>query len=220
MAEVKVRPSSSKPRQNGTYEAPVLAEPKGGPIPKGSATHGVRHMPGKHNQQTHGNDTGAAKKAVKAVASAPSGRQRFKSGRGAFGSNDIEANAMIVDGPNGRVVRLGIAPVDDEDGEWDGDPDRSDTVSINRRTLRRLRNDLDDGAKVAKAKADALGDDEADGPLAGGEAGGVSWAMHDEGESTFSTEVRIDPDGDGVVLDPKQLARFIRWLDDLDGQLA
>lgn len=53
-------PTSAAGRQAGDYEAPVLAEPKGGPVPKfqpvspaPNQTRGLRHLPGKHNQKNH-----------------------------------------------------------------------------------------------------------------------------------------------------------------------
>lgn len=174
----------------------------------------VRHRPGKHNQQSHGDGTGAAQGAL------AGNRQRFKPGRGAFGSSDVEANAMIVDGSGGRELRLGvISSLADDDGDvWDGNPERSDTVALSRRGLRRLRNDLDEGRTRAKT---ALADDpDNSGRLAEGETAGVKWEMYGEDLAPFSTSVSIDADGDGVVLDPKQLDRFLGWLDDLDGQLA
>lgn len=141
--------------------------------------------------------------------------KRFRPGRGSYRSGeDYQAAGAVVEGPRGREVRLGVvATVDDQADQWDANPDRDDTTSLNRRSLRRLRNDL----AGAASKAQSAGEDDEDA-VAAGQAGEIQWSVFLEDDGSYSTSVSVG-DGDALTLDAKQLARFLTWLDDLDGQL-
>lgn len=62
-----MKPTSAKGRQAGGYSPPILKEPAGGPVP-GMRSAGLRHLPGKHNQQSHGDGTGKVAAAVAKAA--------------------------------------------------------------------------------------------------------------------------------------------------------
>lgn len=65
----ETKATSAKGRQAGDYEPPVLAEPKGGPVPTyrppakpPSLRRSLRHLPGKHNQLSHAHGGSGKKK--------------------------------------------------------------------------------------------------------------------------------------------------------------
>jgi hypothetical protein len=76
----KTKPASAKGRQGGEYEPPILAEPTGGRVPGRGA--GVRHMPGKHNQQKHGDGVGKVLKAVSVIRGRRGGTMTVTASRG------------------------------------------------------------------------------------------------------------------------------------------
>lgn len=205
-------PTSAKGRQAGDYEPPILTEPEGGPIPSTRSRDGLRRFNPNQPRDPDGQWSDG-------IPGSLGGLRRFNPGRGAFGSSDMQANAVVVNGPGGREVHLGVSPSNPDEGdEWDGKPDRPDTVTLSRRGLRRLRNDLDEGRTAAKAALAADPDDF--GELASGSTSGITWSMYGEDLAPFSTSITIDPEADSLVLDPKQLERFVRWLDELDGEMG
>ena len=152
---------------------------------------------------------------------------------------DIDADLLyaVIDGPSGREVRISAAPTPDEsDTEWDGDDEL--TARLNPRSVRRLRNDLDEAGKAARRlakEADAVWDSGGtadpklyEAPVVEGTIGSVhfeTWLTDDEPTSWVThlyTPSTGAPDGAdaGVRLNPKDLRKLIAWLTRVDAALT
>lgn len=167
------------------------------------------------------------------------GERLVSSGKMRSENTDLTLQWATTRGPMGSEARIAAVDPDittgDGSGRWGGDG--ADTARLNRRQLRRLRNDLDEAgaqaralAKSADRKYDAGEEltpvENGDVPVATGEvrgAGGVvRWQvwMADEGDYTTSIYTWPDEPRDGVVLYGRGSRRLVKQLDALDAELG
>jgi hypothetical protein len=151
--------------------------------------------------------------------------------------SDADLLFAVVDGPDGRELRISAGPYGDDSGvEWDGAGEF--TARLDPRSLRRLRNDLDDAGRAAREaakEADAAWDsggqpDEKlyDRAVVDGHVGNVHyemWLTDDEPTSwvTHLYTPSAGPPGetdDGVRLNPKDLRKLLARLGQVDTALT
>jgi hypothetical protein len=187
----------------------------------------ARHLPGKHNQDNHGD--GGMSDALNLA-----GRLKLGAGQRLTGSGSLKVGSdddhtlthAVIDGPDGRRVRLGVVGQGDE-ADWEAGPD--DSADLDAASARQVHTDV--GKAQVQANARAREADKAwdagtptDPVLTGkaavaeGRAGDLTWSVYltDDEPVSWSTSVGIG-DEDPLRLDPKSAKKFLAHLDGLAG---
>lgn len=152
----------------------------------------ARHLPGEHNQDSHGDGTGEAKTALKDALKL-AGDIELAPGETLLGSDKVTSSDGVIrlaltDRDGDRSLRLGLGgpgfgDADDEAGPWTGGPNRPTdpdadapggyTAQLDEVSTRRLRETLSEALAAGVAKQREIdaafdaGDDEPDRPTEG-----------------------------------------------------
>lgn len=192
-----------------------------------------RHLPGGHNQDSHGSGGGSDLLGLADRIKLGDGESLVSSGSLDSGP-DAEVLWAVTSTADGRVVRLAVLDGEAVD-EWDGTGDL--TTTLDRDQVEALRGELEEGAKKSKAYAAQLNklydegdvpkdvaDDLYDEPIASGRTGDLRWEMHIDGMDPLSYEVKLhvgdDEADDGKTLEPKDLRKLLKKLTAVSGELA